>query len=68
MGIAVTSYMTSLGDGGPTKCASVWARHGYLIAFEGLLSAVGNELGMIEGMLIPIYLLTVVLPIKRIII
>lgn len=66
MGIAVTSYITSLGDGGPTKYASVWARHGYLIAFEGLLSAVGKELSMIEGMLIPIYLLIVVLPIKRI--
>jgi len=48
----VTSYMASLSDGGPAMskgCASVWVRHGYLITFEGLLSAVGKELGMIEG-------------------
>lgn len=52
LGIAVTSYMASLSDGGPAMskgCASVWIRHGYLITFEGLLSAVGKELGMIEG-------------------
>ncbi len=30
--------------------ASVWIRHGYLVTFEGLLSAVGKELGMIEGL------------------
>lgn len=44
--------MASLSDGGPAMskgCASVWVRHGYLITFEGLLSAVGKELGMIEG-------------------
>ncbi len=52
LGIAVTSYLASLSDGGPAWSqgyASVWVRHGYLITFEGLLSAVGKELGMIEG-------------------
>lgn len=55
LGIAVTSYMASLSDGGPAMSkgfASVWIRHGYLITFEGLLSAVGKELGMIEGLTI----------------
>ena len=42
--------MASLSDGGPARSnGGVWARHGYLITFEGLLSAVGKELGMIEG-------------------
>ena len=45
--------MASLSDGGPAFSsrdhAAVWARHGYLVTFEGLLSAVGKELGMIEG-------------------
>lgn len=51
LGIAVTSYLTSLSDGGPAwrGYASIWAKHGYLITCEGLLSAVGKELGMIEG-------------------
>lgn len=45
--------MASLSDGGPAfssrEHAAVWVRHGYLVTFEGLLSAVGKELGMIEG-------------------
>jgi hypothetical protein len=44
--------MASLSDGSPAMSkgfASVWIRHGYLVTFEGLLSAVGKELGMIEG-------------------
>jgi hypothetical protein len=49
LGIAVTSYLASLSDGGPGwRFANLWAKHGYLITFEGLLSAVGKELGMIE--------------------
>ena len=49
MGIAVTSYLASISYGGPAwRFASVWAQHGYLITFEGLLSAVSKELGMIE--------------------
>jgi hypothetical protein len=47
--------MASLSDGGPGwSNGEVWARHGYLITFEGLLSAVGKELGMIEGELSPV--------------
>lgn len=42
LGIAVTTYLASLSD--PEKCQSTWperwARHGYLLSFEGLLSAV----------------------------
>ena len=52
LGIAVTSYLASLSDGGPACSRGfgpVWAKHGYLLVFEGLLSAVGKELGMIEG-------------------
>ncbi len=47
LGIAVTSYLTSISDGGPgwRGYVNTWLRHGYLIAFEGLLSAVGKELG-----------------------
>ena len=61
LGIAVTSYMSSLSDGGPAwNNAGVWAKHGYLITFEGLLSAVGKELGMIEDASIAISMLSMV--------
>ena len=47
LGIATTSYLASISDGGPAwRFANIWATHGYLITFEGLLSAVGKELGM----------------------
>lgn len=47
MGIAVTSYLASISDSGLAwRFANIWATHGYLITFEGLLSAVGKELGM----------------------
>jgi hypothetical protein len=56
LGIAVTSYIASLSNGGPAwSNRGVWAQHGYLITFEGLLSAVGKELGMIEGEHHPFY-------------
>jgi hypothetical protein len=61
LGIAVTSYVASLSDGGPAwNNAGVWAKHGYLITFEGLLSAVGKELGMIEDASIAISMLSMV--------
>ncbi|KAL7554553.1 hypothetical protein ACHAWF_018012 [Thalassiosira exigua] len=62
LGIAATSYLASLSDGGPgwQGYASVWARHGYLITFEGLLSAVGKELGMIEDASVAISMLRMV--------
>lgn len=50
LGIALTSYMASISD--PNKCNSqwpeVWSRNGFLVSYEGLLSAAGKELGMIE--------------------
>lgn len=50
LGTAVTSFLATLSD--PLKWQStwpeLWAKHGYLCTFEGLLSAAGKELGMIE--------------------
>jgi hypothetical protein len=61
LGIAITSYMASLSDGGRAwNNAGSWERHGYLIIFEGLLSAVGKELGMIEDTSIAISMLRMV--------
>lgn len=61
LGVAVTSYMASLSDGGPAwSNGGVWARHGYLITFEGLLSSVGKELGMIEDASVAIAMLRMV--------
>jgi len=48
LGIAVTTFLSSLTEKWQTTWPSLWARHGYLLSFEGLLSAAGNELGMIE--------------------
>eukprot|EP00957_Ditylum_brightwellii_P119995 9157590-Ditylum_brightwellii.AAC.1 len=46
LGIAITSYLTSLSDASRVQAgwADLWVRHGYLITFEGLLSAAGKEL------------------------
>eukprot|EP00804_Cyclotella_cryptica_P015042 CCRYP_000621-RA/>CCRYP_000621-RA protein AED:0.03 eAED:0.03 QI:138/1/1/1/1/1/6/399/1381 len=61
LGIAVTSYLSSISDGGPAwRFANIWATHGYLITFEGLLSAVGKELGMIEDASIAVEMLKMV--------
>eukprot|EP00986_Skeletonema_menzelii_P019716 scaffold29009_cov137-Skeletonema_menzelii.AAC.2 len=59
LGIAVTSYLASLSDGSHASkgYASLWQRHGYLVTFEGLLSAVGKELGMIEDASIAVQML-----------
>ena len=50
LGLAVTSYLASLSDASKTSAGwpEIWKRHGYLVCFEGLLSAAGKELGMIE--------------------
>ena len=48
LGIAVSSYLASVSDSSKVGWPDVWVRHGYLITFEGLLSAAGKELGMIE--------------------
>jgi len=62
LGIAVTSYLASISDGGPAwrGHADVWAKHGFLVTFEGLLSAVGKELGMIEDAAVAITMLRMV--------
>jgi hypothetical protein len=59
LGIAVTSYLANLSDASHASkgFAQVWSRHGYLITFEGLLSAVGKELGMIEDASIAVQML-----------
>jgi hypothetical protein len=50
LGLAVSSYLSSISDA--SKCAAgwpdIWQRHGFMVCFEGLLSAAGKELGMIE--------------------
>lgn len=50
LGLAITSYLTSLSDMAKQASGwpSIWQRHGYMVCFEGLLSAAGKELGMIE--------------------
>jgi hypothetical protein len=46
------------------RCAAgwpeLWRRHGYLVGFEGLLSAAGKELGMIEDASVAIAMLRMV--------
>jgi len=51
LGIAMTSYLSHVSDYVKVQssgCAASWKQHGFLITFEGLLSAAGKELGMIE--------------------
>ena len=62
LGIAVSSYLSSVSD--RTKQQSnwpeVWTRHGFLVSYEGLLSAAGKELGMIEDASVGIDMLRMV--------
>ena len=62
LGIAVSSYLSSVSD--RTKQQSnwpeLWTRHGFLISYEGLLSAAGKELGMIEDASVGIDMLRMV--------
>lgn len=66
LGIAVTSYLSHVSDAakiGPAVGGGwpeVWKKHGFLITFEGLLSAVGKELGMIEDASVGIAMLRMV--------
>jgi hypothetical protein len=59
LGIAVSSYLASLSDASKLQSAwpDLWARHGYLISYEGMLSAAGKELGMIEDASVAISML-----------
>jgi hypothetical protein len=62
LGLAATSYLASVSD--MSKCAAgwpdLWRRHGYMVCFEGLLSAAGKELGMIEDASVAIAMLRMV--------
>lgn len=62
LGIAVSSYLTSLSDAAKLESMwpDYWARHGYLITYEGMLSAAGKELGMIEDASVAISMLRMV--------
>ena len=50
LGLAVTCFLASLSDAAKVHSTwpDLWAKHGFLVCFEGLLSAAGKELGMIE--------------------
>jgi hypothetical protein len=50
LGIALTSFLANLSDTQKMSSgwADVWVKHGYLVCYEGLLSAAGKEKGMIE--------------------
>jgi hypothetical protein len=62
LGIAVSSYLSSISD--TVKMQStwpeIWTRQGFLVSFEGLLSAAGKELGMIEDASVGIEMLRMV--------
>eukprot|EP00554_Chaetoceros_debilis_P000261 CAMPEP_0194084706 /NCGR_PEP_ID=MMETSP0149-20130528/14552_1 /TAXON_ID=122233 /ORGANISM="Chaetoceros debilis, Strain MM31A-1" /LENGTH=1268 /DNA_ID=CAMNT_0038767435 /DNA_START=399 /DNA_END=4205 /DNA_ORIENTATION=+ len=63
LGIAVTMYLSHVSDLAKLQKAAwveLWCRHGFLITFEGLLSAAGKELGMIEDASVGIAMLRMV--------
>jgi len=60
LGIAITSYLTAVSDVHKAAWPDLWVRHGYLITYEGLLSAAGKELGMIEDASVGIAMLRMV--------
>ena len=63
LGIAVTLYLAHVSDAVKLKkgaWAELWKKHGFLITFEGLLSAAGKELGMIEDASVGINMLRMV--------
>jgi hypothetical protein len=62
LGIAVSSYLSSISDSSKQQSTwpKIWCRHGFLVSFEGLLSAAGKELGMIEDASVGIDMLRMV--------
>jgi hypothetical protein len=60
LGIAVTLYLGHVSDTAKLQrgaWAELWTKHGFLVTFEGLLSAAGKELGMIEDAAVGISML-----------
>ena len=60
LGIAVTLYLSHVSDTAKLQkgaWAELWQKHGFLVVFEGLLSAAGKELGMIEDAAVGISML-----------
>ena len=63
LGIAITLYLAHVSDTAKLQKAAwaeLWQKHGFLITFEGLLSAAGKELGMIEDAAVGINMLRMV--------
>jgi hypothetical protein len=62
LGIAVSSYLSCISDSMKQQSSwpELWSRHGFLVSFEGLLSAAGKELGMIEDASVGIDMLRMV--------
>eukprot|EP00977_Amphora_coffeiformis_P019088 scaffold6899_cov183-Amphora_coffeaeformis.AAC.21 len=50
LGLALTCFLASISDAAKWKSTwpDLWSQQGFLVCFEGLLSAAGKELGMIE--------------------
>lgn len=62
LGIAVSSYLASISDALKLQSnwPELWTQHGFLVSYEGLLSAAGKELGMIEDASVGIDMLRMV--------
>jgi hypothetical protein len=63
LGIALSLYLSHVSDFAKLQKAAwadIWTKHGFLITFEGLLSAAGKELGMIEDAAVGIAMLRMV--------
>jgi hypothetical protein len=63
LGIALSLFLAHVSDLAKLQkadWAGLWVKHGFLITFEGLLSAAGKELGMIEDAAVGIAMLRMV--------
>mmetsp|Transcript_17287 Transcript_17287/g.25857 ORF Transcript_17287/g.25857 Transcript_17287/m.25857 type:complete len:1239 (-) Transcript_17287:909-4625(-) len=63
LGIAMSLFLAHVSDLAKLQKAAwaeIWTKHGFLVTFEGLLSAAGKELGMIEDAAVGIAMLRMV--------
>ena len=63
LGIAISLLLAHVSDLAKLQKAAwaeIWTKHGFLVTFEGLLSAAGKELGMIEDAAVGIAMLRMV--------